>query len=128
MRQTVRQHAATFRPTWRVLFAALIVLSSFSQISKADNNTPARRESAKTEFDRAEKDRQALEARPENTRSLKDYTALVNTYRRVYLITPHAAEVPAALNQEAELYRTMGDLFDEKYYQQAISAYQFLLR
>ena len=35
----------------------------------------------------------------------------------MYLITPHAAEVPAALNEVAELYRTMGDLFDAKYYQ-----------
>ena len=71
---------------------------------------------------------QALEARPENARSLKDYASLVSAYQRVYLITPHAAEVPAALNQVAELYRTMGDLFDEKYYQSAVDSYQFLLR
>ena len=128
MRQTVRQHAAKIRPILRVLFASLIVLSFFSRVASADNNTPARRDTAKTQFDRAEKDRQALEARPENARSLKDFASLVSTYRRVYLITPRAAEVPAALNQVAELYRSMGDLFDEKYYQSAIDTYQFLLR
>ncbi|MCU1341787.1 MAG: N-acetylmuramoyl-L-alanine amidase, partial [Candidatus Acidoferrum typicum] len=44
------------------------------------------------------------------------------------LITPRAAEVPAAINQVAELYRAMGDLFNEKYYQLAVNTYQFLLR
>src|SRR5271169_3449859 len=128
MRQTVRHQAAKIRPMLRVLFASLIILSLFSRITSADNNTPARRETAKNQFDRAEKDRQTLEARSENSRSLKDYASLVETYRGVYLITPHAAEVPAALNEVAELYRSMGDLFDEKYYQSAIDSYQFLLR
>ena len=53
---------------------------------------------------------EALEARPEKDRSLKEYTSVLNRYRRVYLITPRAAEVPAALNQVAVLYRVMGDL------------------
>src|ERR1700687_372849 len=128
MRQTVRQHAAKIRPILRVLFASLIVLSLFSRLAVADTSAPARRDAAKSQFDRAEKDRQTLEARPENSRSLKDYASLVNTYKRVYLITPHAAEVPAALNEVAELYRSMGDLFDEKYYQLAINSYQFLVR
>src|ERR1035441_5013175 len=128
MRQNVRQHVAKIRPTLRVLFASLIVLSFFSRVASADNNTPARRDTAKTQFDRAEKDRQALEARPENARSLKDFASLVSTYRRVYLVSPGPAEVPAALNQVAELYRSMGDLFDKKYYQSAIDTYQFLLR
>ena len=127
----MRQHAAKIRPTLRALFASLlmlsIILSFFLRAASADNNTPERRETAKTQFDRAEKDRQALEARPESDRSLKDYASLVNVYKRVYLITPHAAEVPAALNEVAELYRSMGDLFNEKYYQQAVDAYQFLV-
>ena len=123
----MRPDAATIRPSLRVLFAFLAFLSFFPNIARA-NNFAARRESAKTQFDHAEKDREALEARPEKDRSLKDYSSLVNAYRRVYLITPRAAEVPAALNQVAALYRAMGDLFDEKYYQLAVNAYQFLLR
>ena len=124
----MRQNAAKIRPILRALFAFMIVLSLYSRTVGADNNTPARRETAKTQFDRAEKDRQTLEARPESDRKLKDYASLVDTYKRVYLITPHAAEVPASLNQVAELYRSMGDLFNEKYYQSAIDSYQFLLR
>ena len=124
----MRQHAAKIRPIWRVLLASLILLSLFSRSTSADNNTPARRETAKEQFDKAEKDRQELEAKSESSRTLKDYVSLINTYKRVYLITPHAAEVPAALNEVAELYRSMGDLFDVKYYQSSIDSYQFLLR
>src|ERR1700719_1891327 len=127
MRQTLRRDAATIRHFLRVIFAVLIVLPLHSNLARADNSS-ARRESAKNQFERAEKERQALEARPEKNRSLKEYTSVVNTYRRVYLITPRAADVPAALNQVAELYRAMGDLFNEKYYRLAVNSYQFLLR
>jgi N-acetylmuramoyl-L-alanine amidase len=92
------------------------------------NNTPARREQSRNQFARAEKDRAALEARPEAARTLKDYKSLVTEYERVYLITAHAAEVPGAINQVAALYRAMGDLFDVKYYQRSINSYQFLLK
>src|ERR1700682_6508389 len=127
MRQTLRRDAATIRPFVRVLFALLVFLSLFSNAARTQNSSN-RRVTAKNQFDRAEKERQALEARPEKDRSLKDYVSVVNTYRRVYLITPRAPDVPAALNQVAELYRTMGDLFNGKYYQIAVNSYQFLLR
>jgi N-acetylmuramoyl-L-alanine amidase len=127
MRQTLRQRAAQIRPTFRVLFASLLVLSIFSCITRADNNSVSKREAAQAQFDRAEKDRHELESRSENARSLKDYTSLVSEYKRVYLITPRAVPVPLAINQVAELYRTMGDLFSEKYYQLSVDSYQFLL-
>src|ERR1700686_1580067 len=107
MRQTLRRDAATIRSNLRVLFAFLVFLSLFPNAASADYSS-SRRGTAKYQFDRAEKELQALEARPEKDRSLKDYTSVVNTYRRVYLITPRAVEVPAALNQVAVLYRAMG--------------------
>ncbi len=128
MRQTLRPTAAKIRPILRVFFASLIALSVFSSFAGAESNSSARRDTAKVQFDKAEKDRQALEARPENSRTLKDYSSLVAEYKRVYLISTRAADVPTSLNLVAELYRTMGDLFDEKYYQQSVNAYQFLLK
>ena len=128
MRQKLRQQAATNRPILRVFFAAVAVLSLFPIASRADNNASSRRDAAKAQFERAEKAREALEARPESARKLKDYTALVVEYQRVYLITSHAADVPASLNHVAELFRTMGDLFDSKYYQRSIDSFQFLMR
>jgi len=113
----------------RVSFAPVLVLSLFPFALRAEtNNTPARRQESRNQFARAEKDREALEARPEAVRTLKDYKSLVAEYERVYLITAHAMEVPAAINEVAALYRAMGDLFDVKYYQRSINSYQFLLK
>jgi len=129
MRQTLRHQAVKIRPSLRVLLASLLVLSVFPSFAHADSyNTPQRREAAKEQFDRAEKERSALEDLSEASRSLKDYSSVVSSYKRVYLITPHSTDVPVALNQVAELYTSMGNLFDEKYYQSAIDTYQFLLR
>jgi N-acetylmuramoyl-L-alanine amidase len=128
MRQTLRHKAASIRPILRALFASVLVLSLFSFPSRADENSSSRRDAAKAQFERAEKARAALEARPEKARMLKDYTALVIDYQRVYLITSHAVDVPASLNEVAELFRMMGDLFDAKYYQRSIDSYQFLLK
>ena len=128
MRQTLRHEAATIRPILRVLFASVLVLSLFPAAGRANNNPSSRRDAANAQFDRAEKAREALEARPESARTLKDYTALVIEYQRVYLITSHASDVPASLNQVAELFRTMGDLFDAKYYQRSIESFQFLMQ
>jgi N-acetylmuramoyl-L-alanine amidase len=128
MRQTLRQQAATIRPILRVLFASVLALSLFPPAGRAEENASSRRDAARTQFERAQKAREALEARPENARTLKDYTALVIEYQRVYLITSHAADVPASLNQVAELFRTMGDLFDSKYYQRSIDSFQFLMK
>jgi N-acetylmuramoyl-L-alanine amidase len=127
MRQTLRHEAATIRPILRVLFAAVLALSLFPLLSRADDkSSSARRDSADSQFDRAEKARADLEARPETSRTLKEYTALVIEYQRVYLITPHGPNVPSSLNHVAELFRTMGDLFDAKYYQRSIDSFQSL--
>lgn len=128
MRQTLRLDAAPIRPILRVFFASALALSLLPVIARAENNSPARREQAKAQFDRAEKDRQALEARPEKARTPREYTAVVTSYQRVYLITAHAAEAPASIRQVAELFQTMGDLFDTKYYQRSVDAYQYLIR
>jgi N-acetylmuramoyl-L-alanine amidase len=130
MRQTLRRDAATirFQPILRVLLAAIAALSLFPLIGRADQSSSSRREAAKAQFERAEKARAALEAKPENARTPKEYTALVVEYQRVYLTTSHGAEVPVALNEVALLFRTMGDLFDAKYYQRSIDSFQFLMK
>lgn len=129
MRQTLRHRAALTRSILCALFASVLALSLFPLAGhSADESTSSRRDAANAQFERAEKARQALEARPESVRTLKDYTALVIEYQRVYLITSHASDVPASLNEVAQLFRTMGDLFDSKYYQRSIDSFQFLLR
>ncbi len=86
MRQTLRRDAATIRPILRAFFAVFVSLCFFTSVARADNS-PARRKTAKNQFERAEKEYQALEARSEKDRSLKEYTSVLNAYRRVY--PPH---------------------------------------
>ncbi|MGB8475052.1 MAG: N-acetylmuramoyl-L-alanine amidase [Candidatus Acidiferrum sp.] len=86
-----------------------------------------KREAADAQFARAEKERATLNGKPTEKRTLSEYKQAVTSYRRVYLITPHAREVVDALLSVAELYTEMGDHFGRSYYQSAVDAYQFLV-
>ncbi len=96
--------------------------------SSADPNATVKRQSASTQFLRALDQRTALSNKAPEKRTLEDYKQVVNTYRRVYLITPHAAEVPDALLAVAELHSEMGERFGRSYFQSAVDTYQFLIR
>ncbi len=91
------------------------------------HNKSGKRQAASTQFARAEDLRAQLNSRPADKRTLSEYKQVVSSYRRVYLITPHAGEVPDALLAVAELYTEMGDRFGRSYYQLAADSYQFLL-
>jgi N-acetylmuramoyl-L-alanine amidase len=92
-----------------------------------DSETRSRRQAASTQYARAQDLRAALNSKPAEKRSLAEYKQVVSSYRRVYLITPRAAEVPDSLLAVAELYTEMGDRFGRSYYQLAVDSYQFLL-
>ena len=111
----------------RVALSTLALVAFSALASHAQDSSDANRATAHAQFVRAEKLCSDLESSPVSKRTEKDYSAVVLAYRRVSLITPHAVEVPDALDEVGTLYRTMGDLFDEKYYQSAVDAYQFLL-
>jgi N-acetylmuramoyl-L-alanine amidase len=108
--------------------AAFRFANNSSNSSAADPSAAVKRQSASTQFARAEDQRAALNAKAADKRTLADYKQVVNTYRRVYLITPHATEVPDALLAVAELYTEMGDRFGRSYFQSAVDTYQFLMR
>ena len=93
-----------------------------------NTNTPAKREAASSQFARAQEMRAALNEKAPEKRTLADYRRVVATYQRVYLITPHAMEVPDAMVAVGELNTEMGDRFGRSYYQAAAEAYQFLIR
>jgi N-acetylmuramoyl-L-alanine amidase len=97
----------------------------------AGSDTPAssamKREAAGAQFARAEEQRAILNGKPREKRTLAEYKQVVASYRRVYLITPRAAEVADSLLTVAELYTEMGDRFGRSYYQSAVDSYQFLV-
>ena len=94
----------------------------------AQEDNGSRRAAAEGQFERAEALRATLEAKTERERSLQDYENLVSAYRRVYLITPNAIQVPPAIKNVADLYRRMGEQFEAKYFNSAIETYAYLMR
>ncbi len=102
--------------------------SSTSTAAAADPTAAVKRQAASSQFARAEDQRAALNEKPADKRTLADYKHVVDSYRRVYLITPHANEVPDALLAVAEIYTEMGEKFGRSYFQSAVDTYQFLMR
>src|SRR5260221_41953 len=76
-------------------------LTSASTATAADPAGAVKRQAASSQFARAEDQRAALNEKPADKRTLADYKHVVDSYRRVYLITPHANEVPDALLQNS---------------------------
>ncbi len=83
---------------------------------------------ARDQFEHAVKLRTMLEGYLEKDRTLSDYRQTISAYHKVYLISTQAEEVTPSLVAEGELYQEMGRLFDPKYFQSAIEAYNFLLK
>jgi len=123
---------ACLSPVFAALGAALVLASAAPAKTNAEAsataNAAVRRQSASTQFARAEEQRAALTSKPTEKRTLADYKQVVAGYRRVALITPRAPEVPDSLLAIAELYTEMGDRFGRTYYQSAADSYQFLVR
>jgi N-acetylmuramoyl-L-alanine amidase len=103
--------------------------ASFAKARAGDTTTAraVKREAAGAQFARAEEQRANLHGKPVEKRALAEYKTVVASYRRVYLITPRAAEVADSLLSVAELYTEMGDRFGRSYYQSAVDSYQFLV-
>ncbi len=137
VRKIFSRRFARLSPVFIALGIAVGVLCgnpfvSFARASKAaaaDTTTTSavRREAAGAQFARAEEQRANLNGKPTEKRTLAEYKQVVASYRRVYLITPRAAEVVDSLLSVAELYTEMGDRFGRSYYQSAVDSYQFLV-
>jgi N-acetylmuramoyl-L-alanine amidase len=101
-----------------------IALASFAAVlTRADT-----KDDPQKQFERAVRLRTSLEGYLEKDRSLSDYQQTTLAFRKVYLFTPGAPDATQALTSEAELYESMGRLFDPKYFQDAIARYNFLLK
>jgi len=94
----------------------------------ATTTSSVKREAASSQFAKAEEMRAALNAKPSPQRTLADYKRVVASYQRVYMITPHATEVPESLMAVGELNTEMGDRFGRSFYQAAADSYSFLMR
>jgi N-acetylmuramoyl-L-alanine amidase len=126
-RKNFNKSFARVSPVFVMLVVALFCPVLTITVS-AEGTASVKRQAAGTQFAKAEEQRALLNSKPEDKRTLGDYKQVVASYRRVYLITPHANEVPDSLFAVAELYAEMGDRFGRSYYQSAVDSYQFLAR
>jgi len=128
-KKLLHKRFARLSPVFAALGCGLILASAMPAKTNAETTTTAaaKRQSASTQYARAEEQRAALNSRPSEKRTLADYKLVVTGYRRVAMITPRAPEVPDSLLAIAELYTEMGDRFGRSYYQSAADSYQFLV-
>ena len=117
-----------FAPVSLGFVLALAAVTPAKTKPEAEATANLKRQSASTQFAKAEEQREALNGKASEKRTLADYKQVVASYHRVSLITPRAPEVPDSLLAMAELYVEMGDHFGRSYYQSAVDAYQFLVR
>ena len=73
--------------------------------------------------------REALNGRPAQDRSRRDYQRVIDAYRRVYFGSPTSSKADASVVAVAELQVEMGRRFDDnKILQGAVKQYEFLRR
>src|SRR5882672_7855851 len=121
---------ASVSPVFLAIGFALSVATASPARERAESSETAKtvkRQAATTQFTRAEEQREELNRKPSEKRTLSDYRQVVSSYRRVALITPRAPQVPDSLLAVAEVYTEMGDRFGRSYYQSAADSYQFLV-
>ncbi len=106
------------------LVVALAVLSP-----AAATTTAHKRQAAASQFDTAEQLREALNGRPANERTRREYQRVIDAYRRVYYTSPVFSKADASVVAVAELLAEMGRALDNpKISQEAIAQYEFLRR
>src|SRR5882762_8003376 len=131
LRRVFARASPVFARTTTLSAALALVLAPSSLLAAkfgAEPSATVKRQSAEAQFTRAEEQRAALTAKSAEKRTLAEYRSVVAAYKKVYWITPHAADVQDSLLAVGELYTEMGDRFGRVYYQSAVESYQFLLR
>src|SRR6516162_6923365 len=88
-----------------------------------------KKQAARTQFENAERMREALDGRPESQRTRREYLKVIEAYRKVYYTAPTSNKSDAAVLAVAELLDEQGRVFnDPKSYKDAIRQLVFLRR
>jgi N-acetylmuramoyl-L-alanine amidase len=84
---------------------------------------------AKSQFASAERMREALNGRPQEERTRREYQRVISAYRRVYYGAPASGKADPSVLAVAELLAEMGRCLDDsKSLRSAIGQYEFLRR
>ena len=119
------------RHTW--YFKALSALVLLLLLTSANRNgfawsAATRKQGAADQFEKAEQMREALNGRPAEERTRRDYQRVADAYRKVYYVAPASSKADASVIAVAEILATMGRQFEpgEKDLRSAIREYEFL--
>src|SRR5262252_749209 len=105
-------------------FAACVLLPSAQA-----RTVKQKKQAARTQFETAERMREALGGRPESQRTRRDYLKVIEAYRKVYYTAPTSNQADAAVLAVAELLDDQGRVLnDPKSYKDAIGQLVFLRR
>jgi len=111
------------RASFLCLAGSALLLALFYLPAQAAQHQPH------TPFDKAQRLREALEGRPEQQRTRRDYERVLNAYRAVYHGDPASPKADASISAVADLLAEQGRVFqDEKSLHDAIGQYEFLRR
>jgi N-acetylmuramoyl-L-alanine amidase len=106
--------------------ALLVVLTPASQ---AKRTVAQKKQIARTQFEEAERLREALNGKPERSRTKRDFQRVMDAYRKVYYVAPTSNRADASALAVADLMVDYGRRFDdEKSFKDAIAQYEFLRR
>jgi N-acetylmuramoyl-L-alanine amidase len=120
----VRSQGCFLAPVAVIVLTASLAFSTPPLFAKG-----AARQAALTPFERAQRQREALEGRPEQQRTRHDYERVLDAYRAIYHGDPAAPKADASIAAVAELLAEEGRIFeDEKALHDAIGQYEFLRR
>ena len=112
-----------------VVLVTALALAGASLAAPA--GSPAvRKQQARTQYENAERMREALNGRPEKERTRHDYQKVADAYRRVYYVSPASSKADASVMAVAEILAEIGRQFapDDKDLHAAIGQYEFLRR
>ncbi len=119
------------RPYLKIL-STVVLLSLLAAASRNCYALSAatRKQEAADQFEKAEQMREALNGRPVQERTHRDYQHVADAYRKVYYVAPASSKADASVIAVAEILAAMGRQFEpgEKDLRSAIREYEFLRR
>lgn len=110
-----------------LLMAAMVAVASSP--ASAKRTVAQKKQIARTQFEEAERLREALNGKPEAQRTKADYKRVLDAYRRVYYVAPTSNRADESALAVADLLLEYGRRFDDpKSAESAIKQYEFLRR
>jgi N-acetylmuramoyl-L-alanine amidase len=113
------------RNTMALALACLLL----APVSTFARSVRQKKQAARTQFEVAERMREALDGTPESQRARRDYQKVIDAYRKVYYTAPTSVKADSSVLAVAELLDEQGRILnDPKSFKDAIGQYVFLRR